>query len=52
MYYLGWQTLGIIGIVDASECIPTFGAGTANNEFPIIVYYKMLIFDLQNFHEA
>ncbi|XP_047013705.1 glucokinase regulatory protein isoform X2 [Ictalurus punctatus] len=27
VYYLGWQTLGIIGIIDASECIPTFGAG-------------------------
>ncbi|KAG9268720.1 glucokinase regulatory protein [Astyanax mexicanus] len=26
VYYLGWQTLGIIGIIDASECIPTFGA--------------------------
>uniref|UniRef100_A0A3B4E9U8 SIS domain-containing protein n=1 Tax=Pygocentrus nattereri TaxID=42514 RepID=A0A3B4E9U8_PYGNA len=28
VYYLGWQTLGIIGIIDASECIPTYGAGT------------------------
>ncbi|XP_060790527.1 glucokinase regulatory protein isoform X2 [Neoarius graeffei] len=27
VYYLGWQTLGIIGIIDACECIPTFGAG-------------------------
>ncbi|KAK3563713.1 hypothetical protein QTP86_034442 [Hemibagrus guttatus] len=27
VYYLGWHTLGIIGIIDASECIPTFGAG-------------------------
>ncbi|XP_066524513.1 glucokinase regulatory protein [Hoplias malabaricus] len=27
VYYFGWQTLGIIGIIDASECIPTFGAG-------------------------
>ncbi|KAF5909628.1 glucokinase regulatory protein isoform X1, partial [Clarias magur] len=27
VYYLGWQTLGIMGIIDASECIPTFGAG-------------------------
>ncbi|KAI4884604.1 hypothetical protein NFI96_034569, partial [Prochilodus magdalenae] len=27
VYYLGWQTLGIIGIIDASECIPTYGAG-------------------------
>ncbi|XP_062863543.1 glucokinase regulatory protein isoform X2 [Trichomycterus rosablanca] len=27
VYYLGWQGLGIIGIIDASECIPTFGAG-------------------------
>ncbi|XP_036448725.1 glucokinase regulatory protein isoform X2 [Colossoma macropomum] len=26
VYYLGWQTLGIIGIIDASECIPTYGA--------------------------
>ena len=27
VYYLGWKTLGIMGIIDASECIPTFGAG-------------------------
>lgn len=27
MYYLGWRTLGIIGMIDASECVPTFGAG-------------------------
>ncbi|XP_031436641.1 glucokinase regulatory protein [Clupea harengus] len=26
VYYLGWKTLGIMGIIDASECIPTFGA--------------------------
>ncbi|KAM9466400.1 LOW QUALITY PROTEIN: glucokinase regulatory protein [Clarias gariepinus] len=27
VYYLGWQTLCIMGIIGASECIPTFGAG-------------------------
>lgn len=27
VYYLGWKTLGIIGMTDASECIPTYGAG-------------------------
>ncbi|KAG5265831.1 hypothetical protein AALO_G00246860 [Alosa alosa] len=26
VYYLGWKTLGIMGIIDASECVPTFGA--------------------------
>ncbi|XP_076834554.1 glucokinase regulatory protein [Brachyhypopomus gauderio] len=24
--YLGWQSLGIIGIIDGTECSPTFGA--------------------------
>lgn len=39
VYYLGWRTLGIIGMIDASECIPTFGAdfgdirGFINNGF-------------------
>lgn len=39
VYYLGWQTLGIIGMTDASECMPTFGAdfgdirGFVNNGF-------------------
>ncbi|XP_052009571.1 glucokinase regulatory protein isoform X2 [Xyrauchen texanus] len=39
VYYVGWQTLGIIGMIDASECIPTFGAdfgdvrGFVNNGF-------------------
>nr|XP_021323211.1 glucokinase regulatory protein [Danio rerio] len=39
VYYLGWQTLGIIGMTDASECMPTFGAdfgdirGFINNGF-------------------
>ncbi|XP_030635264.1 glucokinase regulatory protein [Chanos chanos] len=28
VYYVGWKTLGIIGIIDASECVPTFGAGS------------------------
>ncbi|XP_067312161.1 glucokinase regulatory protein isoform X5 [Pseudorasbora parva] len=31
VYYFGWQTLGIIGMTDASECIPTYGAGTLSN---------------------
>uniref|UniRef100_A0A673KWT0 Glucokinase (hexokinase 4) regulator n=1 Tax=Sinocyclocheilus rhinocerous TaxID=307959 RepID=A0A673KWT0_9TELE len=41
VYYIGWQTLGIIGLTDASECIPTYGAdfddirGFINNEFII-----------------
>ncbi|XP_063080226.1 glucokinase regulatory protein [Engraulis encrasicolus] len=26
VYYLGWSTVGILGIIDASECVPTFGA--------------------------
>ncbi|KAJ8289424.1 hypothetical protein GJAV_G00001160 [Gymnothorax javanicus] len=26
IYYVGWHTLGVIGIIDASECVPTFGA--------------------------
>ncbi|XP_078069070.1 glucokinase regulatory protein [Mustelus asterias] len=26
IYYIGWKTLGIMGIIDASECVPTFGA--------------------------
>ncbi|XP_062417391.1 glucokinase regulatory protein isoform X1 [Pungitius pungitius] len=25
--YLGWGPLGTLGLVDASECVPTFGAG-------------------------
>ncbi|KTF75655.1 hypothetical protein cypCar_00033547 [Cyprinus carpio] len=39
VYYIGWQTLGIIGLTDASECVPTFGAdfddirGFINNGF-------------------
>ncbi|KAK7152554.1 hypothetical protein R3I93_010700 [Phoxinus phoxinus] len=39
VYYLGWETLGIIGMTDASECIPTYGAdfgdirGFINNGF-------------------
>ncbi|XP_067312162.1 glucokinase regulatory protein isoform X6 [Pseudorasbora parva] len=39
VYYFGWQTLGIIGMTDASECIPTYGAdfgdirGFINNGF-------------------
>ena len=27
MCYLGWGSLGVTGLIDASECIPTFGAG-------------------------
>lgn len=26
IYYLGWQNLGVMGIMDATECTPTFGA--------------------------
>ncbi|KAF3857128.1 hypothetical protein F7725_008987 [Dissostichus mawsoni] len=25
--YLGWGSLGVLGLIDASECVPTFGAG-------------------------
>lgn len=25
--YLGWGSLGLLGLIDASECKPTFGAG-------------------------
>lgn len=35
IYYLGWKTPGIMGIIDASECVPTFGAGTALNRLDI-----------------
>jgi len=24
--YIGWDSLGIIGMIDASECPPTFGS--------------------------
>ncbi|XP_072307022.1 glucokinase regulatory protein [Eucyclogobius newberryi] len=24
--YLGWGSLGVLGLIDASECVPTFGA--------------------------
>lgn len=27
MCYLGWGTLAVLGLIDASECNPTFGAG-------------------------
>lgn len=27
MYYLGWGSLALLGLIDASECCPTFGAG-------------------------
>uniref|UniRef100_H3AB68 Glucokinase regulator n=1 Tax=Latimeria chalumnae TaxID=7897 RepID=H3AB68_LATCH len=30
VYYIGWQTLGIMGIIDASECVPTFGAESSD----------------------
>ncbi|KAK2879155.1 hypothetical protein Q8A67_019946 [Cirrhinus molitorella] len=39
VYYIGWHTLGVIGLTDASECIPTYGAdfddirGFINNGF-------------------
>ncbi|XP_016346901.1 glucokinase regulatory protein [Sinocyclocheilus anshuiensis] len=39
VYYIGWQTLGTIGLTDASECVPTYGAdfddirGFINNGF-------------------
>uniref|UniRef100_UPI00398EB204 glucokinase regulatory protein n=1 Tax=Pristiophorus japonicus TaxID=55135 RepID=UPI00398EB204 len=39
IYYIGWKSLGIMGIIDASECVPTFGAdfshirGFINNGF-------------------
>lgn len=29
MCYLGWGSLAVIGLIDASECDPTFGAGEA-----------------------
>ena len=25
--YLGWGSMATLGLIDASECIPTFGAG-------------------------
>lgn len=27
MCYLGWGALAVLGLIDASECNPTFGAG-------------------------
>lgn len=27
VYYLGWGSLALLGLIDASECSPTFGAG-------------------------
>ncbi|XP_066564155.1 glucokinase regulatory protein isoform X2 [Amia ocellicauda] len=30
VYYIGWKTLGVMGIIDASECIPTFGADASD----------------------
>ncbi|XP_038655879.1 glucokinase regulatory protein isoform X2 [Scyliorhinus canicula] len=39
IYYIGWKSLGVMGIIDASECVPTFGAdfshvrGFINNGF-------------------
>uniref|UniRef100_S4RZH9 Glucokinase regulator n=1 Tax=Petromyzon marinus TaxID=7757 RepID=S4RZH9_PETMA len=31
LYYLGWGTLGIVAMIDASECPPTFGAEDIND---------------------
>lgn len=31
MCYLGWGSLAVIGLIDASECIPTFGAGVCES---------------------
>jgi len=42
VYYLGWKTLGIIGMTDASECIPTYGAGAVYVSF----YYTIRYFNL------
>jgi len=39
VYYLGWKTLGIIGMTDASECIPTYGAGAV---YSVILLYDTL----------
>lgn len=43
VYYLGWQTLGIIGIIDTSECIPTFGAGITTDNLEIHSKSVMII---------
>uniref|UniRef100_A0A8C2FJF0 Glucokinase (hexokinase 4) regulator n=1 Tax=Cyprinus carpio TaxID=7962 RepID=A0A8C2FJF0_CYPCA len=43
VYYIGWQTLGIIGLTDASECVPTFGAGavcSAKYILPFDMFFK------------
>ena len=28
MYYLGDEDLGLVGMIDASECVPTYGTCT------------------------
>ena len=39
VYYVGWDSLGLLGLLDDSECVPTFGAdfndirGFVNNGF-------------------
>uniref|UniRef100_A0A8D0B0J9 SIS domain-containing protein n=1 Tax=Sander lucioperca TaxID=283035 RepID=A0A8D0B0J9_SANLU len=38
--YLGWGSLATLGLIDASECIPTFGAG----ERSLILDDRLLLF--------
>nr|XP_014349173.1 PREDICTED: glucokinase regulatory protein [Latimeria chalumnae] len=44
VYYIGWQTLGIMGIIDASECVPTFGAGNRNCNIFLFFFSKLFFF--------
>ena len=37
IYYIGEGTPGILGLIDASECVPTFGAGLKN----ILIYISV-----------
>lgn len=40
--YLGWDSLGIMGIIDAAECVPTFGASHEDVRCFIYGGYKTL----------
>ncbi|XP_067841374.1 glucokinase regulatory protein [Heptranchias perlo] len=40
IYYIGWKSLGVMGIIDASECVPTFGAGK-KLQFKEIIHFLL-----------
>ena len=41
--YFGFDSLGIVGIIDASECPPTYGASENNMQFHIKLWFQMLL---------